>query len=199
MRWRRTTPSLEGIAARLESLRIEAADVAAELSARTVASDPALLDETRARIEAIARLLRKYGDDEDEVLAYLDRARARAEELAGADTDLERWEAEHREATRSGGEACRRAERAPPGGGASARGGRDGAPRLSGDGRGRFEVDLEPCALDEGGAEEVVFRIATNRRRDSASDSEGGLRRRARVVSLWRSIWSRVQEETCAR
>ena len=153
---------LDELAARLESLRIEASDVAAELSARIVSSDPALLDETRARIDAIARLLRKYGDDEDEVLRYLERARKRAEDLAGADTDLDRLEKEQREKTARAESLAARLTALR----------REGAEALESDvmerlaslamGAARFQVDLEPCALDEGGAEDVVFRIATN-------------------------------------
>jgi DNA repair protein RecN (Recombination protein N) len=153
---------LEALARRLESLRLEASDVAAELSERMVAPDPASLDETRSRMDSIAKLLRKYGDDEEDVLAYLETASARAAGLSRADSDLARWEEELERTSARAEELAARLSALR----------RDAAPSLEAEvverlnslamGGALFEVALEPRDLEESGAEDVVFRIATN-------------------------------------
>ena len=87
----RRDPVLEEIARRLEAASLEISDVAGDLTRSMVAPDPGALQETRARLDVIARMVRKYGDDEastegplvpeGRVLGYLQRARARVDEL----------------------------------------------------------------------------------------------------------------------
>ncbi|MGH2787956.1 MAG: DNA repair protein RecN [Actinomycetota bacterium] len=76
------------LAARLDAAAIEVTDVAEELTGRIVAADPDALEDAHGRLAALARLTRKYGDDETDVLAYLERARARRSELERGDEDL---------------------------------------------------------------------------------------------------------------
>ena len=61
--------------------------------------DPARLDEVRERIGALTGLLRKYGEGEAEVLGFLEQARARIDELAGAGEERERIAADVAERT----------------------------------------------------------------------------------------------------
>ena len=73
-------PSAAGLAGRAGSLREEVAELARDVRDHRdgLEADPAQLDRTNARIAAIRSLLRKYGDTEDDVLAFLAAARERA-------------------------------------------------------------------------------------------------------------------------
>lgn len=51
----------------------------------TVAADPEQLEETAARIDALKRLRRKYGDDERAVLEFLERAKEELDDLANCE------------------------------------------------------------------------------------------------------------------
>lgn len=62
--------------------------------AEGLAADPARLEEVQGRLAVLGDLRRKYGEDEEEVLAYLERARERAAELAGSETRAEELRAE---------------------------------------------------------------------------------------------------------
>lgn len=154
-------PDLAALAARLESAAYELGDVAAELSARIGAPDPALLESLRNRLSTIQRLERKYGADELEVLGYLERAHRRRAELEGAAGNIERcarerdealWEAERLAAELSG----LRSASAPALKEAMTE-------RLSGLAmdRARFEIGLVPAELYEGGLETVEFLVST--------------------------------------
>lgn len=152
---------LAPLAGRLESVGYELGDVAAELALQVGAPDPALLESLRQRLAVIQRLERKYGADETEVLEYLRRALERRAELEGAEGDIERWALKRDEA---GAEAERL-------GADLSELRRTAAPaleeamieRLAGLAMGgaRFEVQLRPAELYEGGAETVEFLWAT--------------------------------------
>ncbi|MDQ3646550.1 MAG: DNA repair protein RecN, partial [Actinomycetota bacterium] len=87
-------PSLGELSTRLEAAGYELADIADELARRETEPDPAALDATRDRLGLLARLRRKYGDEETDVLAYRDRAGRRAAEIEGAGTELARLQEE---------------------------------------------------------------------------------------------------------
>jgi DNA repair protein RecN (Recombination protein N) len=113
-------PGAEEVAARARSLAEEAADLAGEVRGyrETVEADPARLAELQERLAALRALERKYGDGEEEILAYLETAARRLAGLAGADDEREALEAERHDLERScdrlSGEVSReRAERAP--------------------------------------------------------------------------------------
>ena len=156
-------PALEDQAKRLDAASLEIADVATDLVARIVPSDPDALEEVRGRIDVLAKLRRKYGDEEADVLAYLERAEARIAELEAIDESLEAGE---KESQRLEGEAMRLAEDL------SARRA-DAAPRLEKEligaledlslGGARVEIRLTPVELYEGGREEVEFLVSLNR------------------------------------
>ena len=79
-------PRAEELAERSAQVSVEAAELAREVRAyrEGLELDPARLAEVRQRIASLEALQRKYGDGDDEVIAFLDRARASLNELAGA-------------------------------------------------------------------------------------------------------------------
>ena len=155
-------PELQAVGERLASFALELEDAAQELRAVMLEPDPGALEEANARRAVIARLLRKYGEDEAEVLAYLTRARARAGELQTTEAGLAELEAEH--------DAARLRAQAESEELGAAR--RAAAPRLARAVEGelaslalegaRFKVRLEPQELGEGGTERVSFELAAN-------------------------------------
>jgi DNA repair protein RecN (Recombination protein N) len=90
-------PALRPLAQRLEALRYESEDVAAELQGyllelETGAGEgggPGRLEEIEERLALLARLERKHGGTVADVLAHAERCRARRDELAHADSALE--------------------------------------------------------------------------------------------------------------
>jgi DNA repair protein RecN (Recombination protein N) len=150
------------VAERLGSCALELEDIAQELRALTLEPDPEALEQAHLRKATIARLLRKYGKDESEVLAYLERARARAEQLRATDASLTQLEEEHRAALeeaqrRSSVLAAARREAAPELAAAVER--ELDALALEG---AHFSVVIEPSELGEGGTERVSFELAAN-------------------------------------
>ena len=82
-----TDPGAGPLADRAASLAAESAELARDVRAyrEALEADPARLQEIRERIGALASLERKYGDTEEEVLSFLDRASDQLAVLAGAD------------------------------------------------------------------------------------------------------------------
>ena len=87
---------LDELLQRLEQVAAEAQDLGLELSsyAHGVEIDPVALDQLRTRRSAIAQLVRKYGVDTREVIAYATAARARVDELATDDQREQELEAQ---------------------------------------------------------------------------------------------------------
>ena len=77
--------TLGEVEARASALAAEAADLAAEIRLRgeEVDHDPAALDLAQRRLAELADLRRKYGDTLEEVVAFGEQARLRAEVVAG--------------------------------------------------------------------------------------------------------------------
>ena len=75
----RADPGLEGAADTLERLSSEADEAARDLLRYLdgLEADPRQLEDVEARVLTLADLKRKYGETVEEVLAYVDRARAR--------------------------------------------------------------------------------------------------------------------------
>jgi DNA repair protein RecN (Recombination protein N) len=87
-------PRLDALAERLRGLVIESQDLAAELrsygeeSGAQCPSQPSVLDALEERLALIERLTRKHGGSIQAVLDHAARARARRDELAGAEVAL---------------------------------------------------------------------------------------------------------------
>ena len=152
-----------GLAERLSSMVYELEDVASELSAMNEESEfnPAELDEIEARLEALARIRRKYGD-EPEALAFLEQARAELNAIERSDELLEEIT---RKARESYHRALQAAEELTQLRKAAAEKfceavGRELAfldmPSV------RLAVDIQPCALHLYGADSVEFLISAN-------------------------------------
>lgn len=74
--------------------------------AEALESDPARLEETAGRIDALRRLRKKYGEDEAAVLAHAERAREELDVLSDAEANLESLEAEVASASERVRAAC---------------------------------------------------------------------------------------------
>ena len=154
-------PGLSEALERLTSVAREIGDVASSLSTLAHEPDPGALATVRDRLGELARLRRKYGDDEDQILGYLDRAEARAAELGAQTGSIDELEAE----------AKRIRERAIE----LARGLHDArvaaAPRLQDEIEerlaelampgSRFVVAVSDTELYEGGLDSVTFEVST--------------------------------------
>lgn len=150
------------LSTRLSTAALEASDVASELSRLVVEPDPEALEAIRQRLEVVARLKRKYGGDEKEILAYRASAQRRVDELEAASTDLERLERDREtQLERASGLAARLSElRATA------------APRLEEAMEdllaelalpaARCRVALAPRPLYEGGCDSVELLVSTN-------------------------------------
>lgn len=160
----RQDPRLEGVATRLEGLDAEIADVAAEVRA---AADEREADQGEAvaleeRLSALYGLLRKYGEDEDAVIAH---GLAAAEEIARledvdaqrarrlADDTRLRSEAEAAAAELT---AARTSAARVAGAAITAALSELGFPDAA------FSIAIEPRELDASGADEVTFVLAPN-------------------------------------
>ncbi len=147
---------------RLDSAAAEIADIARDAAGRVIEADPATLARTRERLDEIAKLRRKFGDDEGEVLAYLETARSRLEALGSDELSLSSTEGELRSLEVTARELAERLSEARE----------EAAPRLAAEVErllgglalegARFEVGLMPREIYEGGTEAVEFRVAAN-------------------------------------
>ncbi len=83
-------PELDVLAERMRTIVVESGDLAAELRdyGERLAGEDGSLEEVEQRLAATERLIRKHGGSIADVLAYAERARARREELDGAEVAL---------------------------------------------------------------------------------------------------------------
>ena len=89
-------PELDGLAARVEALALEADDVAGELRryGEAIEAAPGRLDEVEERLALLDRLKRKHGGTLEAVLAHAAGCRERRDELAGAEEAIAGAEAD---------------------------------------------------------------------------------------------------------
>lgn len=140
----------------------EIEDVSGELARQMVESDSDALEATRARLDRLLRLFRKYGEDEKAVLDHLASIRTRADELRLADEDRDRLSDELRERRRRTEALAGRLRQLR----------RAAAPRLSGKVDGllgdlalegaTLTITIEDRDLYEGGIDAVTFLFAAN-------------------------------------
>lgn len=155
------SPGVRELIDRLEAAAAEIRDVAGDLATRIQEPNPAALEEVRERIGELTRLRRKYGDEEQDILDYLERSRARAEDLAGQSASIDELEARAKSLRAAALEKARSLSKA--------RG--KAAPKLTAAveellgelamSGATFEVALEETDLYEGGVDAVTFEIAT--------------------------------------
>lgn len=154
-------PALAPLVERLVSAALELDDVAQELGVRVPNEDPGALEAIRERLALLRSLQRRFGEEDDEVLAYLAQARAAVDRLEDASLDIERArrEAQEREAEAQSLAEELSAIRAT----AAARLGQVVTDILAtlAMGSTTIEVALEPCALCERGLETVELRASS--------------------------------------
>lgn len=155
-------PGLEPLIVRLHASEIEVADVASELAGRVMMPDAHGLAEARTRLDALTRLHRKFGADDDAVLAHLARAHERLAEITGASHDVtslsEEVEGLERETTAAAIDLSAARRSAGP---KLARAVEKVLDELAMSGA-AFEVDIDARELYEGGLESVSFGVAAN-------------------------------------
>lgn len=154
-------PSLRGYVDRLAAASEELRDVGAELSARVQEPDPATLAEIRDRLSELARLRRKFGDDETQILEYLERSQARVDELGLETSSIADIEASARRLDARASEKAQELSSLRVG----------AAPELEKAVEGllgdlampgsRFVVRVDDTDLYEGGVNAVGFEVAT--------------------------------------
>lgn len=154
-------PSLAPYLERMVATSEEVREMAARLSARVHDPDPASLEAIRSRLGEIARLRRKYGDDEEQIVRYLQRSRERVNELLARSSSIdgleqsartlrERATAAASELSRVRKEASAKLERSV----------QELLEELAMPGS-RFVVTIEDAELYEGGLDAVGFQVAT--------------------------------------
>ena len=160
----RLDPTQEPLAERLNGLAAEVDDLALDLRRLTAALADDLTDVSviEERLGLLYSLLRKYGGDEQEVLAHAATARAEAERLAGFETERKRRSADAELLEQTAREAASLLTQTR----------RDTAGRLSGAvtdalvdlgfPQAAFAVDLAPSELDASGADDIAFLLAPN-------------------------------------
>ena len=174
-------PKLDGLAERLQALRVEAEDLAGELRRYESGLDaePGRLEQVEERLDAYDRLERKHGGSVAAVLEHLERCRAERERLENAEVSIEGAEralAEAEKEERALADALTKARtKAAP---ALAKRVRSELAELAMEGA-SFEVELHAREeLAATGAEQVEFLIAPNTGvpaapvRDTASGGE---------------------------
>ena len=176
----RLDPRFEPLAERLAGLEAELTDVADEARrlSESVDHDPRAVAELDSRLGVIHGLIRRYGDDEEAVIAHGERSSEEAERLRGLDEERVRRQREDAARLAEVAEAAAALSAAREIAGttiASAVGSvleELGFPtgvfevaigrRPAGPGEAAVEVDGDAVAFDAAGIDQVVYRLAPN-------------------------------------
>ena len=160
----RLDPAQEALAERIGGLAAEAEDVGLELRrlADTLADELGDAESIEERLGTLYGLLRKYGTDEEEVVAYAATARGEADRLAGFETERRRRSADAELLEQRAREAASELSGVR----------RQTADRLGaavtealielGFPRAAFAIGVEPAEIDESGADAIAFLLAPN-------------------------------------
>ncbi len=193
----RLDPETTGLAERLAGAQAELDDIALDLSRRQesvadAASDSAVLE---ARLGVLYGLMRKYGESEDALIEYGERARAEVDRLRDLDAERARRAAEQ--------ERLAGAARAAAAELSAAR--HTTAQRLAaqvttalvelGFPSAAFDVEVTDAALDESGADSIAFLLAPNPgepARPLARIASGG--EMSRVALALKTVLARADE-----
>ena len=157
-------PDLDALAERMRAIVLESGDIAAELHAygERLAGEDGSLDEVEQRLAVTERLIRKHGGSISDVLAYAAGARARREELDGAEVAFaqttERLAGVHAELRRHIAQLRQARERAAP---LLARAVREQLAALA-MADADFQVLLSERGVGPSGADSVELMIAPN-------------------------------------
>jgi DNA repair protein RecN (Recombination protein N) len=193
----RLDPSIAALADRVAGLESEVEDVALELGRRQDSIADAIGDTEaiEARLGLLYGLMRKYGETEEELVAYGERARSEVDRLRGTEKERARRQAESERLSAAAQAAARelhdaRARTATGlGGQVTERLVEIGFPSAA------FTVSLSDAALDESGADSVTFLLAPNPGeppRPLARIASGG--EMSRVALALKSVLARADE-----
>lgn len=93
-------PASEGLAERMQGLVFELEDCAQELRSLVQQTDwdPQQLEEIEERLDLLYRLTRKYGETEEEMLAFLEQAKTELDQITLSEERLAQLDANYREA-----------------------------------------------------------------------------------------------------
>ena len=169
----RMDPTLEPLAARLETLESELRDLAASAAdyLSELEIDPRRLELVEQKIARLEKLRRKYGQSVEEMFAHRDDVAREIESLAGSDERIRQLEADRARAVEAANEASLRLSKA------RVRAARKLAKAVEGElgdlsmEGARFVVDLEPIAREAdpiglltgaGGRERPQFHFSAN-------------------------------------
>ncbi len=149
---------------RMENLQYELEACAEEVRGLTeqLEFDPQELEQVESRLDVIRRLTAKYGPEEEDVLAFLEKARQELEQIETADETAARLRIQLEKAEKAAGEAARRLTAARQK--AAEIFTRDVLEQLKFlDMPGvRLQVQILPVPLTAAGGDHVEFRIAAN-------------------------------------
>jgi DNA repair protein RecN (Recombination protein N) len=148
-------PELAALAARLETLRLEAEDLGAELRRylEGLGADPGRLEEVEERLDRYERLERKHGGTVEKVLEHAAHCRSRLDQLENRDEALERIQGDLARAERESDEAAGRVSAARA----------KAAPKLAK----RVRAELAELAL-----EDAAFEVRLEPREERAASGD---------------------------
>lgn len=160
----RLDESLDGLHETLGEAQNSLTDAAGELRRylEDLENDPEALETAAQRLDALKKLLRKYGETEEEVLAYLAQAEAELDSLEedeGSEEELEAMEAERKEGLVKAAELLTKVRRAKA---------KEFTASVSGHIRelampkADFLVQLDPVEPGPEGADKVSFLFSAN-------------------------------------
>ncbi|MBQ9979749.1 MAG: DNA repair protein RecN [Oscillospiraceae bacterium] len=152
------------LSSRLAELSAEAEDVAAEAGDLLSELDfsPDEIERIEERLDLLYRLRRKYGDTAEEMLAYLEKAKAQLEEIELSDENRQRLEKELAAAKKDAEEKAaelsklRKAAAVRMEAGVIEELSQLDMPKV------RFKVDFAQKEIDETGADDVKFLLSAN-------------------------------------
>lgn len=93
-------PTIQSTSERLRSCYYELQDISSELSASldTLEDDPKRLEEIELRLDLLSKLMKKYGESEEEMLRYLDEIKQELDLIERFEEDREKLYTEQQEA-----------------------------------------------------------------------------------------------------
>ncbi len=160
----RYLPAAAQVAERVRAAAYELEDCCAELRGflSQVEVDPAELEQMEERLDVLYRLSRKYGETEEEMLAFLGRCRAELERITLSEEEAQRLEQAWRAARREAEALAQRLSQARAKTAAAfTRRVQEELAFLDMPGA-VFQIEQKPCALGPLGCDKVQFLISAN-------------------------------------
>lgn len=155
-------PTVAPLVERLKAVSVEISDITDELARMSVTADPSALAALRERMGVLARLRRKYGATEQDVLSYLERCGKRADELEKAGSDEEGLVAATASARATALSTAQRLSALRQTAAPKLARAMEATMRTLALPEASFEIELEPRDLYSGGLDTVLFKVAAD-------------------------------------